>query len=415
MSINLSTLPTSPGCYIYRNSAGEIIYVGKAINLKKRVSQYFQRDDALGPKTKSLVSQIASIETKTVNSEIEALILESSLIKKYHPKYNSQLRDNKSYLYICISKLKIPIVFTAHSSNLPTHADIYGPFPDGSSVKSLLKTIRRLFPFRSVEKHPKTLCLYCHLGLCPGPNPDFKTYHQNITKIKKILNGHFKSLLISLNKEMKIASKSENFEKALILKNQINSLNYIVSGWHNLKNLYADISLPEDKQSQAIESLETTLRPYLNIKDIHRIECFDISQMGTNYFVGSMVVWQNGDIDKSEYKKFKIRSKATPDDQFMMKEVVYRRLQHPGWGTPDLILVDGGKPQVSAISSITDIPLIGLAKRIETIIIKKADSWVEINLPSRSEALLLLERLRNEAHRFANRYRKELMSKSLNI
>ena len=411
--IELQNLPSTPGCYIYRNLAGEIIYVGKAINLKKRVSQYFQRDDALGPKTKTLVSQIASVETKTVNSEIEALILESSLIKKYHPKYNSQLKDNRSYLYICISKSAIPIIFTAHSSNLPTHADIYGPFPDGGSVKSLLKTIRRLFPFRSKETHPKGDCLFCHLGLCPGANPDPKIYHQNIIKIKKILNGHFKSLLISLNREMKNASKLVEYEKALMLKNQIDSLNYIVSGWNNLKNLYADINLPEDKESQAIESLETTLKPYLNIKNIHRIECFDISQLGTKYFVGSMVVWQNGHIDNSEYRKFKIRSKATPDDQFMMKEVIYRRLQHPEWGTPDLIVVDGGKPQVSAISSITDIPLIGLAKRIETIVIKDAESWVEINLPPNSSALLLLEKLRNEAHRFANRYRKELMSKSL--
>ena len=412
--IDLQNLPTSPGCYIYRNLAGEIIYVGKAINLKKRVSQYFQRDDALGPKTKTLVSQIDSVETRTVGSEIEALILESSLIKKYHPKYNSQLRDNKSYLYICISKSKIPIVFTAHSSNLPDHADIFGPFPDATSVKSLLKTIRRLFPFRSKETHPKGDCLFCHIGLCPGENPDQKTYHQNIIKIKKILNGHFKSLLFSLKKDIKLASKSENYEKALTLKNQIDSLEYIVSGWSNLKNLYADINLPEDKQSQAIESLETTLKPYLNIKNIHRIECYDISQMGTKYFVGSMVVWQNGHIDNSEYKKFKIKSKATPDDQFMMKEVIYRRLQHPEWGTPDLIVVDGGKPQVSAISTITDYPLIGLAKRVETIVIKDADSWVEINLPQNSTALLLLESLRNEAHRFANKYRKVLMSKSLN-
>ncbi|MFA5024921.1 MAG: GIY-YIG nuclease family protein [Candidatus Shapirobacteria bacterium] len=411
--IDLKILPENPGCYLYRNSIGEIIYVGKAINLKKRVTQYFQRDDALGPKTKTLVSQIDSIETRIVGSEIEALILESSLIKKYHPKYNSQLRDNKSYLYICISKSKIPIVFTAHSSNLPSHADIFGPFPDATSVKSLLKTIRRLFPFRSKETHPKGDCLFCHLGLCPGLSPDSKPYHQNIIKIKKILNGHFNSLLSSLKKEMKLASKSENFEKALILKNQIDSLDYIVSGWHNLKNMYADINLPEDKQSQAIESLETTLKPYLNIKNIHRIECYDISQMGTKYFVGSMVVWQNDGLDNSAYRKFRIRFKATPDDQFMMKEVIYRRLQHPEWGTPDLIVVDGGKPQVSSISSITDLPLIGLAKRIETIVIRNSNTWVEINLPQNSQALLLLERLRDEAHRFANKYRQELMKNSL--
>lgn len=426
--IDLKTLPETPGCYLYHSSDGKIIYIGKAINLKKRISQYFKRNDALGPKTKILVSQIASIETKTVNSEIEALVLESSLIKKYLPKYNSQLRDNKSYLYICISKSKIPIIFTAHSSNLPQNADIYGPFPDGSSVKSLLKTVRRLFPFRSTENHPKTDCLYCHLGLCPGPNPDQKTYHQNIIKIKKILNGHFKALLISLNKEMKLASQLENFESALIIKNQIDALNYIVSGWHNLKNMYADINLPEDRQSQAIESLETTLSPYLNLKNIRRIECYDISQMGLKYFVGSMVVWQNDNLDPSAYRKFKIRSKASPDDQFMMKEVVYRRLQHPEWGTPDLIVVDGGKPQVSAVNSVIastmpdgrqeakqSIPIIGLAKKNETIVIKNANSWVEINLPPKSQALLLLERLRNEAHRFANKYRRELISKSLNF
>jgi len=220
---------------------------------------------------------------------------------------------------------------------------------------------------------------------------------------------------------LNLASKSENYEKALIFKNQIDSLEYIVSGWNNLKNLYTDINLPEDKQSQAIESLETTLKPYLNIKNIQRIECYDISQMGTNYFVGSMVVWQNGHIDNSEYKKFKIKSKATPDDQFMMKEVIYRRLQHPEWGTPDLIVVDGGKPQVSAANDVIasvltkqSISVIGLAKRVETIVIKDADSWVEINLPQNSTALLLLESLRNEAHRFANKYRKVLMSKSLN-
>ncbi|MDD3998704.1 MAG: GIY-YIG nuclease family protein [Candidatus Shapirobacteria bacterium] len=424
--IDLKNLPTTPGCYLYRNSNGDIIYIGKAINLRKRVSQYFQRDDALGPKTKILVSQIASVETKTVNSEIEALVLESSLIKKYLPKYNSQLRDNKSYLYICISKSKIPIIFTAHSSSLPSKADIYGPFPDGSSVKSLLKTIRRLFPFRSIEKHPKTKCLYCHLGLCPGFDPDLKIYLKNIKKIKKILNGEFTSLLKLLNKELKLASKSEEFETASILKNQLDSLNYIVSGWHNLKNMYADINLPEDRQSQAIESLETTLKPYLKIKNIHRIECYDISQLGTKYFVGSMVVWQNDNLDPSAYRKFRIKSRDVinhvstniqyPDsanDQFMMKEVVYRRLQHPEWGTPDLIVVDGGKPQVSAISSITDIPLMGLAKKIETIVIKNGDEWVEINLPSKSQALLLLMKLRDEAHRFANKYRRELVSKSL--
>lgn len=411
--VDLSVLPESPGVYIYRNSKDEIIYVGKAINLKKRISQYFLHDNALGPKTKTLVSQIHSIETKIVNSEIEALILESSLIKKYRPKYNSLLKDDRSYIYICITKEKIPRIFTAHFSRLPLKADIYGPFPDALAAKSLLKTIRRLFPYRSQEKHPKNECLYCHLGLCPGPNPDSKSYHSNILKIKKILNGKISSLPNSLTREMKIASKSQNYELALKLKQQIDSLNYITSGWKNLKLMFEDINLPDDKDSQAINELQTILKSYFSIKKINRFEVYDISQLGNNYFVGSMVVWQDGHIDKSQYKKFKIKSKQIADDQFMLQEVLSRRLNHPEWPFPDLIVVDGGKPQVSSISQITNLPIIGLAKKEETIVIKNKYKWIEINLPQYSKALLLLENLRNEAHRFANNYRKQLMRRAL--
>ncbi|MFA6518925.1 MAG: GIY-YIG nuclease family protein [Candidatus Shapirobacteria bacterium] len=413
--INLKSLPSNPGIYIYRNRAGDIIYVGKAINLKKRVSQYFSRDDALGIKTSQLVSQIASVETKVVGSEIEALILEASYIKKYHPKYNSQLKDDRSYLYICISTELIPRIFTSHQSNLPPKAEIYGPFPDGASVKSLLKIIRRIFPFRSLEKHPTGDCLYCHLGLCPGAKPDLHIYKKSISHIKQILSGRFTYLQKNLRREMALASKSQNYELAVSLRDQLTNLEYVVSGWSNLSHLYQQIDLPEDQQSSAINELSSTLK----IPLINRIECFDISQLGTKYFVGSMTVWQNGHLDNSQYRKFKILYKASPDDQLMIKEIVYRRLKHPEWGTPDLIVVDGGKPQVTAaetvVSKIYDlrskISVLGLAKKLETIVIKNGDSWQEINLPHHSTALRLLQQLRDEAHRFANRYRKELISK----
>jgi excinuclease ABC subunit C len=419
--IDLATLPSSPGIYIYRNVAGEIIYVGKAVNLKKRVSQYFQRDDALGPKTSALVSQIASVETKTVDSEIQALVLEASLIKKYKPKYNSLLKDDRSYVYICISHEPIARVFTARFSQLNKKDIIYGPFPNGSAVNSLLKTLRRIFPYRSLLKHPKNLCLYCHLGLCPGPNPDPVKYRQNIGKLKKLLSGHIKSLQKQLKAEMKLASRSENYEVALELRHQIESINYVVSGWSALRNFYEKVELPEDQQSSAIQELMTTLNPYFHFDKIDRIECFDISQMGSRHFVGSMTVYLNGRIDHSEYRKFRIRTKQTPDDQLMIKEVIYRRLHHPEWGSPSLILVDGGKPQVSAALSVFHleypgefIPVVGLAKRLETLVIKLSDDWVEINLPKRSNALRLLQMLRDEAHRFANKYRKELMKKNIN-
>ena len=411
--MNISNIPSSPGVYIYKNSNNKIIYIGKAINLKKRVTQYFQRDDALGPKTLQLVSNIAKIDYQIVDSEIEALILESSLIKQYRPKYNSQLKDDKSYIYITISKDKIPLIKPAFKSSLNLNSTFFGPFPDSSAVKNLLKTIRSIFPFYSSHHSPKK-CLYCHLNLCPGPNPNLKEYKKNISKIKNILNGNFPRLISKLEKEMVIFSKSENFEMAKTRRDQINALNYVISGWRNLNNLYQKVDLQEDQVGKALSELKSILSPYFsNLKNLNRIEAYDISNSGYKYFVGSMVVFQNGNIDKDQYRKFKIYSKVTPDDQFMIKEIIYRRLKHMEWNYPDLILVDGGKPQVSASISITNIPVIGLAKKQEIIVIKIGDNWVEIKLPKNSSSLLLLQQLRDEAHLFANRYRKILIKNSV--
>jgi len=410
----VKNLPDKSGIYLYRDITGKIIYVGKAINLKKRVSQYFQRDDALGIKTSTLVGQINSISFKTVESEIEALVLESTYIKKYKPKYNSLLTDDRSYLYICITKDEYPKVYSVHKSTVPANAQLFGPFPDASAVKSILKTIRRLFPFYSKKTHPKTECLYCHLHLCPGPNPNKAEYLQNIKNIKKILNGKFKSVSRQLKKDMAAAAQSENYETAIIARDQLEALNYITTGWHNLSNLFESTNLPQDEASSALNGLKTTLKPYFpNLNNLNRIECFDISQMGANHFVGAMSVFEDGKQRNDQYRKFKIYSKVTPDDQYMMKEVVYRRLKHREWGTPDLIVVDGGKPQVSACIPLTTTPLLGLAKKFETVTIKTLDNWTEINLPKNSNSLKLLQNLRNEAHRFANRYRLELMKKSI--
>ncbi len=424
--IDIKTIPSKPGVYIYKNKQKKIIYIGKAINLKKRVSQYFLNDHALGYKTKRLVSEIDDISYKTVNSEIEALVLESSLIKQYRPKFNSQLKDDKSYLYISISKDKYHIIRPAYKSTLGKNDLFYGPFPDSHSVKSLLKTIRHIFPYYS-KKHIDKKCLFCHLGICPGPNPNLKEYKLTISKIKKILAGNFNKLIKDLSNEMKLASKSENFELAKIRRDQINSLNYIISGWKNLNNLYKDVQLVEDKNQKAIDELKLILNSFFpNLSKINRIEAYDISNSGSKYFVGSMTVYQGQKIDNSQYRQFKINTKITPDDQYMIKEVVYRRLKHPEWDYPDLIVVDGGKPQVGAATEAIKmsnqlpllslregdkrwvLPVIGLAKKYETIVIKTKNDWQEINLPKNSPSLLLLQQLRDEAHRFANRYRKKI-------
>lgn len=422
--IDIKNLPSKPGVYIYKNSQKKIIYVGKAVNLKKRVSQYFQTDHALGYKTSHLVSQIADIDFYVVGSEIEALILESSLIKQYRPKFNSQLKDDKSYIYITITKDKFPLIKPAFKSTLNQENYFYGPFPDSRSVKSLLKTIRHIFPYYS-KKHDSKKCLYCHLGLCPGPNPNPKEYRRNISSIKKILNGHFRKLISQLTKEMTLFSQSENYELAKVRRDQIDSLKYVISGWQSLSHLYQEIDFKEDKYQKAVDQLILTLSTnFPQLKKINRIEAYDISNLGSKIFVGAMTVYQNGKIDSSQYRQFKIESKITPDDQFMIKEVIYRRLKHSEWTSPDIILVDGGKPQVSAAhqavdlsisSSLKQIAIIGLAKKFETIIIKNIDNWEEINLPKNSPALQLLQQLRDEAHRFSNRYRNKLVKNKLNL
>lgn len=415
LQAKLKKLPDLPGVYIYKNSTGQIIYVGKAINLNKRVHQYFQRDDALGPKTTTLVSQIANIETRVVESEIQALLLEASLIKKHQPKYNSQLTDNKSYIYICLTKEKYPRIFATHKSKLNQQDEFYGPFPDGGSVRQLLKTIRKIFPYRSCRVLPKKPCIYHQLGLCTAPCVTPAGYGQYVGKIRRFLRGNITWLMLDLKQKMKQASINHQFEEALVHRNQLEALTYITSGWRSLSAMFKTIELADDQTSQATNQLLTTLQPYFpQLSKLERIECFDISNFGNNYFVGSMTVFSEGKVNSSDYKQFKIYTKQDQDDMYMLKEVVWRRLKHPEWGTPDLIVLDGGIPQLSVVSSlnIKNIALVGLAKKQETIVIQSGGKFIEINLPKDSQAIFLLQRLRDEAHRFANRYRKKLMEKT---
>lgn len=407
----LASLPPTPGVYIYKNAQNEIIYVGKAINLKRRVNQYWQRDDALGPKTKLLVSQIATIETINLDSEIEALITEASLIKKHLPKYNSQLRDDRSYLYICITRESLPRIFPSHRANIPPGVLWYGPFPDGGSVRLLLNVLRRVFPFYGLKKHPPAPCLYCHLNLCPGPAPKPQDYRRQIGYIKKILSGNFTFMVRRWERLMKQAVKKEDFEAALVIRNQLFSFNYVITGWHHLNKLYHSINLHDDLVSRATHELVSVLSPYFKISAINKIEGFDISNLGPKYFSGSQVVWSAGIFDRVQYRHYKISSKVSQDDQYMIREVLYRRLRRPEWPYPDLFLVDGGKPQVAAATQALDlaenqIPVIGLAKKEELIVVKTERGFEEVRLPKHSQALLLLQSVRNEAHRFANRYRR---------
>ena len=426
-----------------------MLYVGKAKDLKSRVSSYFVNSPLLGEKTKVLVSKIVTIKITIVESELEALLLEAFYIKKYTPKYNIKLTDNKSYIRIRITiKDKYPKVLLARRED-DKNSVYFGPYPSSSSVKLVLKTIRKVFPFQSVPNHANRICLYHHLGLCPCPrifdSPELeKSYKKNIRGIVRILEGESKKIMNELEKERDVLSKEEQYENALLVQKKIEALSLITTPFHRPVEYDVNPNLRVDIRQQELDGLKDVLNKQggFALEKLERIECYDISNtQGTNA-TASMVVLTNGEIDKSQYRRFKIRKDGKPNDFAMMKEVLKRRLTHDEWNTPDLIVVDGGKGQISsALQSLalmgSTIPLVGLAKREETIVVpsdivkakakqsitlgKKEffatlqddeKNFIEISLPKNSPSLHLVMRIRDEAHRFAITYHRKLRSKS---
>ena len=376
----------------------------------------------MGVKTSILVSQVEKIKTITTNSEIEAFLLENSYIKKYKPKYNIKLTDDKAYLMIKITvKDRYPKVLIARRRD-DKNSIYFGPFPNAAiALRIVLKTIRKIFPYQSVLNHDKKICLYYHLGLCPCPpvfdSPDFqKEYRKNIQHILDFLNGETKKIIKDLKKERDAESQNENFEKANLLQNKIQAIELITGPFYKTQlDLDLDPNLTDDLREKEISNLLNILQANnIAIKNLDRIECFDISNISGTNPVGSMVTFTNGEKDGNWYRKFKVRSLNTPNDFAMMEEVLTRRLKHPEWPMPDLLIVDGGKGHVSTTVKIMQnlnlkIPVIGLAKKEETIV---TSSLQEISLGKDSPALKLLMKIRDEAHRFAITYHRKLRSKS---
>ncbi|MBF8249593.1 MAG: UvrABC system protein [Candidatus Levybacteria bacterium] len=397
--------------------------MGKAKNLKKRVSSYFLKTLGLGAKTSILVSQIAKIKTIITNSEIEAFLLESKYIKKYRPKYNIKLADDKAYPMIKITlNDKYPKVLVARRPD--DKSSIYfGPFPNGAlALRTVLKMIRRIFPYVSAPNHAKRICLYYHLGLCPCP-PVFDTssfkkeYNKNIRHIIDFLNGNTKKILKDLKKERDILSKIEEFEKANLLQSKINAIKLITGPFYQKGlDLNLNPNLTEDLRENEMRDLINILnKNNVPVKNLARIECYDISNISGTNATGSLVVFTNGEKNGDLYRRFKIKTLNTQNDFGMMDEVLQRRMKHSEWPYPNLIIVDGGKGQVSTVIKVLkdlslNILVIGLAKREETIV---TTDFKEIVLSKNSDALKLIMRVRDEAHRFAITYHRHLRSKAL--
>lgn len=406
--IDKSKIPHKPGVYIYKDRDGRVLYVGKAIDLYDRVASYFSSNNR-SSKNESLVSRIASVDTIFVESELEALILEANLIKNYLPPFNVRLTDDKDYLYIAISKETSPKVITVRKKDLKVAKKYWGPFPSSRTVKETLKQLRRVFPWCSGSGRDKRACFYYHLGLCPGACVGLiskEDYGKIIGRFSKFMDGRKQELLAELVKEMKHDSLDLAFEEAAKVKKMILGIEYLTQA--NRTHLYLENPnfLAEENQLALIE-----LKKVLNLPKLpDRIEGYDISNIQGREATGSMVVLTNGEIDKSQYRKFKIRISGKPNDVGMMKEMVKRRLKHSEWPLPDLIIVDGGRGQVRGVNPILHstsyiLPIFGLAKRMEWLYPPEGEV---VKLPRKSPSLKLLQKLRDEAHRFAITYHRKL-------
>lgn len=412
-------MPQEPGVYLFLDKKSKVLYVGKAKNLKKRVASYFVNTTNLGEKTKSLLLKIARVKTIKVNSEIESFLLEANLVKKYRPKYNTRLTDGKAYPLIRITvKDRYPKILIARRAD-DRKSRYFGPFPSSKDVRIVLKTIRRIFPFQTTINHPKRPCLYYHLGLCPCP-PAFdseilrREYQKDIKRIIEFLQSKKNQVIKELKIQRDQKIKSQQYEKAAAIQKKIDSILYITSPFYQPFAYEINPNLLVDIRQQELEQLKNALASEsVPVQKLWKVECYDISNLSGTHAVGSLVVFINGGSEKSLYRRFKIKFTKGPDDTTMIKEVLQRRLKHSEWELPDLIIVDGGKGQVSAILKVLTeqkivIPVIGLAKREENII---TSEFKMIKLPKDSRALQLIQRIRDEAHRFALSYHRKLRAK----
>lgn len=394
-------LPDVPGVYFFKQGK-KILYVGKATSLKDRVKSYFARDILLtrGPKIEKMLEEADSLEYTQTDSVLEALILEANEIKKYQPPANSRDKDDKSYNYVVFTKEDFPKILLVRGRELNISQDsfsikyAFGPFPHGGELREALKIIRRIFPYRDAKckilpAGKQRPCFNAQIGLCPGPCAGWiskKDYTKTIRNLKLFFEAKKPRLIGTLEKEMKVLAKAERFEEAEKIKRQIFALEHI-----------QDIALIKSDLSGE--------------KEIgFRIEAYDIAHTSGKEVVGVMTVVEDGELNKSQYRKFKIRADKN-DDTNNLKEVLNRRLNHPEWPLPNLIAVDGGIGQLNAAKEVLkergfDIEVASVVKD------ERHKARDIIGSKEHSKEMLLANA---EAHRFAIGYHRKLRGKGFRI
>lgn len=407
-------MPDTPGVYFFLDKQKKVLYIGKATSLRDRVRSYFANDlmATRGPLLVAMLEKAHSIDWRETDSVLEALILEANLIHNYKPKHNTDLKDDKSWNYVVITKEHFPRVLVVRGRELQADHDAahplytFGPFPHGLQLREAMKLIRKIFPYRDTcipaeeliqagkgtrmpvtAKKPKS-CFNAHIGLCPGVCSGAISkieYRRIIRHIVLLFQGKKKQLIKELEREMKLAAKEEKFEAATRLRSQMFALNHI-----------QDISLIKEEYRAPKIALST-----------NRIEAYDVAHLRGSGNVGVMTVVEEGVAQKNEYRKFKIRSAKPGDDVGGLKEILTRRLGHDEWPMPRIIAVDGATAQINAAHAIlkqygVEIPIVGVVKDEKH---RPRDIRGDRDLIKGRERDILLANA--EAHRFAIGYHRK--------
>ncbi|MDD4538239.1 MAG: excinuclease ABC subunit UvrC [Lentisphaeria bacterium] len=421
-------VPREPGVYVYRNRAGEVIYVGKARNLRSRMSSYFRPSGIMrsDPRRRALIHSIASYEVFQVSSDSEALLLEERFIKEYNPRYNVLLRDDKRFLHICIDMSETYPRLGVARIRRDDNCLYFGPFPQAAALRATIEFLTKRWHLRSClasepNEETRRHCLEHVLRECSSPcigaiSPE--EYRARFDEVLAVLRGEGAAgaLVAELSNEMQALAAEMRYEEAAALRDMISNLKVVLEPARRFRSqTIARRSQPADMASvEALqEALGLVMPPLV-------MECFDMSNISGRMAVGSMVCFRNGRPASADYRRFRIRSEAAADDTAYMSEVLtrrYGRLLRESLPLPDLIILDGGQGQLNAALRVfaeigmPPLPMLGLAKRDELVILPGRDE--PLALSRDGAALKLLQAIRDEAHRFANGYHRELRNKRI--
>lgn len=400
----LKKLPKTPGVYIFKNTRGVVLYVGKAAVLAQRVRSYFSLAGNYARPIEYAIDQVEKIEIKKTETVLEAYLLEQEMIRKFQPKYNVIGKDDKSSVFVCITSDEFPTLLIKRRTDLESedagqYPKVYGPYTSKLMITRALRIMRKIFPYHSKKQKTEKGCMDFQIGLCPGPYADQITpleYAKNIRGIEMMFRGRKKVLMKQLEREMKRHSKKHQYEKASEKRNQLFALGHI-----------QDVAMINQERPEVASFAKSKRKKY-------RIEGYDISNISGKFNVGSMVAFEGryGNIEpvNGQYRKFKINTIKGADDVGAMKEVLERRFKN-NWRIPDLILLDGGKGQLNAAKKVLRenklaIPVLAVAKGPSR---KKLEIHSHGDIPRIPKKII--SQVRDEAHRFAISYHKKLREK----